>query len=64
MLAALLLVLVTLGLAQGLLRPLVLLITPVLSLSWLGWGLMILFLWLLAGRSAQDTHPGGPSPSG
>jgi hypothetical protein len=64
MLAALLLVLVTLGLAQGLLRPLVLLITPVLSLSWLGWGLLILFLWLLAGRSAQDTDPGGPSPSG
>jgi hypothetical protein len=64
MLAALLLVLVTLGLAQGLLRPLVLLLTPVLSLSWLGWGLLILFLWLLAGRSAQDTDPGGPSPSG
>jgi hypothetical protein len=64
MLAALLLVLVTLGLAQGLLRPLVLLLTPVLSLSWLGWVLLILFLWLLAGRSAQDTDPGGPSPSG
>ena len=64
MLAVLLLVLVTLGLAQGLLRPLVLLLTPVLSLSWLGWGLLILFLWLLAGRSAQDTDPGGPSPSG
>jgi hypothetical protein len=64
MLAALLVVLVTLGLAQGLLRPLVLLLTPVLSLSWLGWGLLFLFLWLLAGRSAQDTDPGGPSPSG
>jgi hypothetical protein len=64
MLAALLLVLVTLGLAQGLLRPLVLLLTPVLSLSWLGWGLLILFLWLLAGRSLQDTDPGGPSASG
>ena len=64
MLAALLVVLVTLGLAQWLLRPLVLLLTPVLSLSWLGWGFLILFLWLLAGRSLQDTDPGGPSASG
>jgi len=64
MLAALLLVLVTLGLGQWVLRPLVLLLTPVLTLSWLGWGLLLLFLWLLAGRSPQDTDPGGPSASG
>jgi hypothetical protein len=51
MLAALLLVMVTLALSHWLLGPLVLLFTPLLQLSWLGWAALALGLWLLAGGS-------------
>jgi hypothetical protein len=62
MLAALLLVLMTVALSHWLLRPLVLLLTPVLNLSWLGWAALALALWLLAGGppTSDDRHrPGG-----
>jgi hypothetical protein len=42
---------VTLALSHWLLGPLVLLFTPLLQLSWLGWAALALGLWLLAGGS-------------
>jgi hypothetical protein len=52
----------TVALSHWLLRPLVLLLTPVLNLSWLGWAALALALWLLAGGppTSDDRHrPGG-----
>jgi hypothetical protein len=49
MLAAVLLVLLTLALSHWLLEPLMALATPLLNLSWLGWALLAVLLWLFAG---------------
>ena len=49
MLAALLLVLLTVALSHWLVEPLVLLATPLLTLSWFGWALLAGGLWLFAG---------------
>jgi len=51
-LAAVLLVMVAVALGQWLLRPLVLLLTPLLDLSWLAWAALALLLWLFAGMPA------------
>jgi hypothetical protein len=59
MLALLLMALVTVGLAELLARPLVLLLTPVLDLSWLGWALLLLLLWLFAGGRPPGRDAGG-----
>lgn len=61
MLAVLLLTLLTVALTQWLLRPLVVLLTPVLDLSWLGWAALVLLLWLLAGGLPERREPGGPA---
>lgn len=52
LLTVLTLVVMTLGL--GLLSPLLNLLTPVLSLAWLGWGLLLLGLWLFAAPNPED----------
>lgn len=49
MLAAVLMVLLTLALSHWLVEPFVALATPLLSLSWLGWVLLVVLLWLFAG---------------
>jgi hypothetical protein len=49
MLAAVLLVLLTLALSHWLLEPFMALATPLLNLSWLGWALLAVLLWLFAG---------------
>lgn len=64
MLASVLLVLLCVALTQWLLRPLVLLLTPVLDLSWLGWAALLLLLWLLAGASPLRRDPPGPGDRG
>lgn len=60
MLAAVLLVLVSLALSHWLLQPLVALLTPVLDLSWLGWAALALLLWLLAGATPAPDDRQGP----
>jgi hypothetical protein len=47
--ALLLLLLVTLSLHHWLVEPLTALLRPLLSLSWLGWGLVAGLVWLFAG---------------
>jgi hypothetical protein len=64
MLALLLMALLTVGLAELLARPLVLLLTPVLDLSWLGWALLLLVLWLFAGGRPPGSDAGGSAGGG
>jgi len=54
-----LLTLVVMSLGLWLLTPLIHALTPVLSLAWLGWGALVLGLWLFADPSTDDppTHP-------
>jgi hypothetical protein len=54
-----LLTLVVMSLSLWLLSPLVHALTPVLSLVWLGWGVLLLGLWLFAAPSGEDppSHP-------
>ncbi|MFM7268156.1 MAG: hypothetical protein ACKOZT_06160 [Cyanobium sp.] len=40
---------VALALSHWLVRPLVLVLTPVLDLSWLAWAALALLLWVFAG---------------
>jgi hypothetical protein len=49
MLISLGLVMVALALSQWLVRPLVLVLTPVLDLSWFAWAALALLLWVFAG---------------
>lgn len=49
MLALVLLVMVSLGLSHWLVEPLVLLLRPVVSLAWVGWGMLVILVWLFAG---------------
>lgn len=56
MAALLLAVLLTVVLSHSIFEPLVLLLSPILSLAWLPWGLLLLLLWLLSGP------PAGPDP--
>lgn len=58
MLASLLLVLLSVVFCQWLLRPLVLLLTALLDLSWLGWAALLLVLWLFAGGSTIPRDAG------
>jgi hypothetical protein len=51
MLATVLLVLFTLALSHWFLEPFASLATPILDLSWLGWGLLLALLWLFAGKT-------------
>ncbi|MFZ0406978.1 MAG: hypothetical protein WAM11_02545 [Cyanobium sp.] len=51
--ALLLLLLLTLALSHWLLEPLALLLRPLLTLSWLGWGLLVGLIWLFAGDQRE-----------
>jgi len=53
-----LLTLVVMSLGLWLLTPLIHALTPMLSLAWLGWGALVLGLWLFAAPSTDDppTH--------
>ncbi|MEB3306009.1 MAG: hypothetical protein VKL58_07330 [Cyanobacteriota bacterium] len=42
------------SLGLGLLSPLLHVLTPLLSLAWLRWGILALGLWLFAAPSADD----------
>ncbi|MEB3321544.1 MAG: hypothetical protein VKI81_01840 [Synechococcaceae cyanobacterium] len=52
MAAAVLLVLLTLACSHWLVEPFAVVTAPLFTLSWLGWGLVALLLWLFAGRRA------------
>ena len=61
-----LLVLLTVALSHGLVEPLAVVLRPVLNLSWLGWGLLVLLAWLLAGGGSESSPPrrqGGDPPA-
>lgn len=51
--------LLVLSLAHWLFIPVLQILTPVLSLAWLGWGALVLVLWLFAG---PDGPPSNPQP--
>lgn len=53
MLLILLLVIVSLGLSHWLVEPVVALLQRLLTLGWLGWGLLGLGVWLFAGTASQ-----------
>ena len=48
------LVLLVLSLSHWLLEPFVRSLLPVFSLSWLGWLILALLLWLLAGGATRE----------
>ena len=52
--ALLLLLLLTLALSYWFVQPLAGLIRPLLTLSWLGWGLLVGLLWLFAGDRHEE----------
>jgi hypothetical protein len=52
-----LVVLLTVALSHGLVEPLAVVLRPVLNLSWLGWGLLVLLAWLLAGGGSEASPP-------
>jgi hypothetical protein len=54
MLAAILLVFLTLGLNHWLLEPLVAGLQPLLTASWLFWPPLLLLLWFFTGAAADD----------
>jgi hypothetical protein len=58
MLALVVVVGITLGLSHWLVEPLIGLLTPLLTLAWVGWGGLLLLGWLFAGASAQGDGAG------
>jgi len=52
-------VLLVLSLGHWLFTPVIDALTPLLSLAWLGWGLLTLILWLFSG-SRPDEPPTRP----
>jgi len=57
MLMLTLVVVLTVALSHGLVEPLTALLRPVFNLSWLGWGLVGLLAWLLAGGGPGSSAP-------
>jgi hypothetical protein len=57
MLMLVVVVLLTVALSHGLVEPLVVVLRPVFNLSWLGWGLVGLLAWLLAGGGPGSSAP-------
>ena len=60
MLMVLLLVVLTVALSHWLVEPLAAVLRPVFNLSWLGWGLLLVLAWLLAGSSAPPREGSDP----
>lgn len=54
MIGLVLVILSVLTVHHWLLDPFVGIVTPLLSLSWLGWGLLAVVLWLFAGGSLRS----------
>lgn len=54
MIGLILVILSVLTLHHWLLDPFVGLVTPLFNLSWLGWGLLVVLLWLFAGERSQS----------
>jgi len=54
-------VLLVLSIGHWLFTPVINALTPLLSLAWLGWGLLALTLWLFSG-SPPDEPPSRPKP--
>lgn len=59
MLSLVAIVLISLALSHWLVEPLIRLLTPLLTLGWLGWGGLLLLLWLLAGARFQGEEGAG-----
>ena len=57
MLMLVVIVLLTVALSHGLVEPLAVVLHPVFNLSWLGWGLLLVLAWLLAGGVAGSSAP-------
>jgi hypothetical protein len=57
MLMLVVIVLLTVALSHGLVEPLAVVLHPVFNLSWLGWGLLLLLAWLLAGEGSGSSPP-------
>jgi len=57
MLMLIVVVVLTVALSHGLVEPLAGLLRPVFNLSWLGWGLLLVLAWLLAGGVAGSSAP-------
>lgn len=54
MIGLILVVLSVLALHHWLLDPFVAVVTPLLSLSWLGWALLAVVVWLFAGATPRS----------
>ena len=59
MLAAILVVMLTLALSRWVVEPVESLTAPLLNLSWAGWALAVVLVWVFAGGSG----PGGGADS-
>jgi hypothetical protein len=57
MLMVLVLVVLTVALSHWLVEPLTAVLPPLFNLSWLGWGLLGLLAWLLAGGGPGSSAP-------
>jgi hypothetical protein len=64
MVMLLVVVLLTVALSHALVEPLAVVLRPLLDLSWLGWALLLLLAWLLAGgiTEAAPTRPENADP--
>jgi len=57
MLMLLVMVVLTVALSHWLVEPLTAVLPPLFNLSWLGWGLLLVLAWLLAGGVAGPSAP-------
>lgn len=48
------LIVLVLSVGAWLFSPLLQVLTPILSLAWLGWALLAVAVWLLAGSGSED----------
>jgi hypothetical protein len=55
MVAAALVVMLTLALSRWLVEPVVALATPLFTLSWIGWALAVVLVWFFAGGSGPGS---------
>jgi hypothetical protein len=65
MLMLVVVVVLTVALSHWLVEPLTAVLRPLFNFSWLGWGLLLVLGWLLAGGVAGSSAPprGGSDPA-